>query len=261
MSLILSPASMILPFLIILLFIFYNLFTIYLDSTNFKKQSNKNIKIHQIPYSSIIQNKKCKKCIYKVYRSSVTLGDLLDFFLLLKSIWRLLIALLSVDDLISQTFSNGLVVSHWVLSGSVGQQVNGQVDSSHWWHVHGLLSGNTSCTNLGWVFSWTSKLDGLNEDFKWVSASQKVNDFESVSDDSDGLDFFTSVSAVELEWSDESFDDGGKSLSELFGLISASSVGDEDLGFGGFDGDVVLEAWVIDLGLGKGLLGNHHSST
>jgi hypothetical protein len=104
-------------------------------------------------------------------------------------------------------------------------------------------------------------LDGLDEDFEWVSSSQEVDDFECVSDDSDSLDFFTGVSAVELEWSNESFNDGGKSLSEFFSLISASSVGYKDLRSGGLDGNVVLEAWVIDLGLRKQVLGNRHSST
>jgi hypothetical protein len=58
-----------------------------------------------------------------------------------------------------------------------------------------------------------------------------MNDFKCVSDDSDGLDFFTGVSAVELKRSDEPFYDWGKSLSELFGLISTCSVWNKDLGF------------------------------
>jgi len=62
-----------------------------------------------------------------------------------------------------------------------------------------LLSGNTSRSDLGGVFSWASELDGSDEDFKWVSSGQEVDDFESVSDDSDGLDLLTGVSAVELE--------------------------------------------------------------
>ena len=94
-------------------------------------------------------------------------------------------------------------------------------------------------------------MNGLDKHFEWVSSSQKVNDFESVSDDSDGLDFLTSVSAVELEGTDESFYDRGECFSELLLLISSSSVGDEDLGSGGFDGDVVFEAWIFNLKLKK----------
>ena len=110
-----------------------------------------------------------------------------------------------------------------------------------------MLSGNTASTDLSGVFSWTSKLDGLDENFKWVSSGQEVDDFKSVSDDSDGFDFFTGVSAVELERSNESFYDGGECFSKLFSLISASGVWDEDLRSSGFDSDVVLEAGVVDL--------------
>ena len=76
-----------------------------------------------------------------------------------------------------------------------------------------------------------------------------MDDFEGVSDDSDSLDFLTSVSAVELEGTDKSFYNGGKCFSELFLLISSSSVGYKDLGSGGFDGDVVFEAWIFNLKL------------
>ena len=90
-------------------------------------------------------------------------------------------------------------------------------------------------------------MNGLDEDFKGVSSGEKVDDFKGVSDDSDSLDFFTGISAVELEGSDKSLNDGGEGFSELFGLVSAGSVGDKDLGSGGFDSDVVFEAGVIDL--------------
>jgi len=237
----------------------------YLLYQNFKQIDSLYLTFHQYHQNSLqiwwIWHKLRSK-VYNtfVYRSSVTLGNLFDFFLLLKSVWWLLVALFTVDDFVSQTFSNGLVVSHWVLSGSVSDQVNSQVDSSHWWDVNGLLSGNTSRSDLGGVFSWASELDGSDEDFQWVSACQKVDDFECVSDDSDGLDLFTGVSAVELEWSDESFYDGGECLSEFFSLISSSSMWYEDLRSGRFDSDVVFETWIIDLKLKKQLLGNRRSS-
>ena len=74
-----------------------------------------------------------------------------------------------------------------------------------------------------------------------------MNNFESVSDDSDGFDFFTSISTGELHGANESFYDWGKSFSEFFSLISASSVWYEDLRFGGFNGNIILEAWIINL--------------
>jgi hypothetical protein len=51
-----------------------------------------------------------------------------------------------------------------------------------------------------------------------------------------------------LHRADESFDNGAESFSESLGLISAGGVGDEDLGLGGLDGDVVDEAGVFNLG-------------
>ena len=58
-----------------------------------------------------------------------------------------------------------------------------------------------------------------------------MDDLECVSYDSDGFSFFTSVSAVELEGSAQSLNDGAECFSELLSLISASSVWYEDLGF------------------------------
>ena len=107
-----------------------------------------------------------------------------------------------VEDFVGQTFSNGLLGSERVGSDSVGQKVDGLVDSSHGGNVDGLLFNLTSSSDSGGVFSWAGKLDGSDEDFKGVSSGQKVDDFEGVSDDSDGLDFLTSVSAVELHGSD-----------------------------------------------------------
>ena len=74
-----------------------------------------------------------------------------------------------------------------------------------------------------------------------------MNDFECVSYDSDGFGFFTSVSAVELKWSNETFDDGAECFSELLSLISSCGVGYEDLSFDWFGCDVVDKAGILDL--------------
>lgn len=79
-----------------------------------------------------------------------------------------------------------------------------------------------------------------------------MDDFEGVSDDADGLDLLAGVSSVELEGANEALDDGAECLSELLALVSAGSVGDEDLGLGGGGGDVVDEAGIGDL-LGRGV--------
>jgi hypothetical protein len=74
-----------------------------------------------------------------------------------------------------------------------------------------------------------------------------VDDFESVSDDSDGLGFFTGVSSVELERANKTFNDGAESLSELLGLVSSSSVGYEDLSFDRLGSDIVDKAGIFNL--------------
>lgn len=74
-----------------------------------------------------------------------------------------------------------------------------------------------------------------------------MDDFEGVSDDADGLDFFASVASVELHGADETFNDGAESFSEFLGLVATGGVGDEDLCLGGLGSDVVDEAWVFDL--------------
>ena len=75
-----------------------------------------------------------------------------------------------------------------------------------------------------------------------------MDDFEGVSDDSDGFDFLSGISSGELHGADESFDDGAECFSESFGLVSSCGVGDEDLRLGGFDSNVIDEAGIFDLG-------------
>jgi hypothetical protein len=87
----------------------------------------------------------------------------------------------------------------------------------------------------------------VDEHLQGVSSGEEVDDLESVTHDADRFHFFTRISAVELQRSHKSLDDGAESLSELFGLVSAGSVGHENLGLGGSGSDVVDEAWVRDL--------------
>ena len=157
------------------------------------------------------------------------------------------IALFGIDDFVGQALSNGLVGLDGTVSGSVGDQVDGLVDSSEGRNVDGLLSDDTSSSDTGGVFSGTSLQDGVDKDFEGVLAGKEVNDLESVSHDSDSLDFLSGVSAVELHGADESFDNGAEGFSESFGLISACGVRDEDLGLGGLDCDVIDEAGIFDL--------------
>ena len=56
-----------------------------------------------------------------------------------------------------------------------------------------------------------------------------MDNFESVLDDLDGLDFFTSVAAFVHEAVDHAFDNGALHFSELLELVSASSMGNCNL--------------------------------
>jgi len=74
-----------------------------------------------------------------------------------------------------------------------------------------------------------------------------VDDFESLSDDSDSQSLLTRVSSVEHKAIDESFDNRALNLSEFLDLVSSSSVGNKDLALSGGNSNIVLEADVINL--------------
>ena len=74
-----------------------------------------------------------------------------------------------------------------------------------------------------------------------------MDDFESVLDDLDGLDLFTSVAALVHEAVHHAFDDGALHLSELLELVSTRGVGHGHLGFVSGHGDVVFEADIVNL--------------
>ena len=165
-------------------------------------------------------------------RSAVTLGNFLDFFLFLKGVGRLKISFLNVDELISQNLSNTLLGSEGMLSHSLGDQIDGLIDSSEGRNVHSLLSHNTTSSNSGGVLSGTSLDNCVDKHLKGVSSGKEINNLKSMSDNSDSLHLFTSVSPVELERSDETLNNWTESLPELFGLVAASSVWHEDLSLG-----------------------------
>jgi hypothetical protein len=166
-----------------------------------------------------------------VTASSVTLGYFLDLLLLFKGIRRLDVSFLNVDDFVSKDFSNTLLTSESVLSGTLGDKVDSSINSSEGGNIDSLFSNNTTGTNSGGIFSGTSLNDGSNEDLKRISSSKKMDDLEGVPHDSDGFNLFTSVSAVELKGSDQSLNDGAECFSEFSALVSTSSVGNEHLRF------------------------------
>lgn len=118
-----------------------------------------------------------------------------------------------------------------MLTSTLGDQVNSLIDSSQRRNVNGLLTHNTAGSDSGRILTRSTHQQGSDKHLQWVFAGQEIDDLECVADNSDGFCLFTSVSAVELEGSYESFNNGAEGFSELFGLVSAGSVGYEDLGF------------------------------
>lgn len=139
-----------------------------------------------------------RKLIIGKQQSTVALRNFLDFFLLLQRETRLDVTLLSVDDLVSQTLSNCLVGLYRTLPGTGTDQVNGLVHSPQGRHVHGLLPHHTASSNSGRVLARASLQNCTHKHLQRVSACEQVDNFEGMSDDTDGLDFLTSVASMEL---------------------------------------------------------------
>merc|ERR1719320_2199991 len=53
------------------------------------------------------------------------------------------------------------------------------------------MADGTGTTDPGGVFPWSRVDDGINKDLEWVLVGEKVDDFEAVLDDGDGLQFLT----------------------------------------------------------------------
>jgi len=95
-----------------------------------------------------------------------------------------------------------------VFTSSLGNKVDSLVDSSHGGHINSLLSDNTSSSNTSGVLSRTSIDNCIDENFKRISASKEIDDLENVSNNSDGFNFLSCVSTMELKRSNKSFDNG-----------------------------------------------------
>lgn len=173
---------------------------------------------------------------------TVGLGDSLQLVLLLDGV-RGRRTLGSVDQLFSQTFSDGLDVSEGSFSSTNGDQSNSGVDSSQWRDINSLSSDGTRRTDSGGVFSGTRVDDTVNNDLERVLASQDVDNLQSVLDDSNGLQLLTVVSAVHHQGVGQSLNDWALSLSESLGGVSTSSVRNENWGS---NLDVVDQGDILD---------------
>lgn len=146
------------------------------------------------------------------------------------------------DDLISQSFRHGFVGSEGALSGSLADQVDSLVDSSEWGDINSLSSDGTTGTNSCGVFSGSTLNEGLEHDLKWVLTGEEVDDFKSLSEDSDSQLLFTVLSVLtNHEGVDESLGNWALNLLESFFLIFTSSVWDIYLSLNVLDCKVIGE--------------------
>jgi len=105
----------------------------------------------------------------KTERSSVTLGNSLDFVLLLDSVGvGLTNTLRGGDDLISEDFAHALVRSEASFSRALADKVDSLVHSSKRRDIDGLSSNGTSGTDSCGIFSGSSLNDSLEKNLKWV---------------------------------------------------------------------------------------------
>jgi len=160
---------------------------------------------------------------------SVGLGDSLNLILLLdgERVGRFLGA---VHDLISEALGAGLDVSEGAVSGTLGDQGDGLVDSSEWRDIDGLSSDDTSRTDSGGVFSGATVLNGINDDLDWVLVGQEMDNLQSLLNDADSQLLLTVVSTLHHHRVDESLNNWAGGLSETLLLITTGSVWKVDSG-------------------------------
>ena len=171
---------------------------------------------------------------------AVGLSDTLNLILLLDSI-RVGRSLRSVDDLISEALSDGLGVLEGRGAGSLGDKVNGGVDTTEGGNIDGLTANGTLRSDTGGVLTGASVHDGIAQNLDGVGSGQEVDDLESVTHDTDSHELLTVVTAVHHEGVGHALNNGALSLAEGLLLVTARSVGKILLELGLLvDRDVVL---------------------
>jgi len=175
---------------------------------------------------------------------SVSLGDTLDFVLLLDGV-RVGGTLSSVDEFVGEALRHGLEVAEGGFAGTLAHQVDGFIDTAEGRDVDGLAADNTTSTNTGGVFARATLGDGINDDLEGVGVvlSGEVSDFEGVADDADGEELLALRAHFEHEAVDEAFNDGALDLAEALLLEAAGGVGNVD----GVDGDLIGEGGIVNL--------------
>jgi len=190
------------------------------------------------------------ECADSKHNLTVGLGDTLQLILLLDGV-GVGRALGGVDELISKALSNGLDVAESRLTGTDGQEGDSLVDAAEGGDIDGLATDGTSGTDTGGIFTGTGVDDGINENLDGVLVGEKVDDLESVLDDTDSHELLSVVAAVHHQGVGETLNNGALGLAETLGGEATGSVGQVD---GGLDLDVVDQGDILDLDIVVGPL-------
>jgi len=130
-----------------------------------------------------------------------------------------------VDELISESLRHALEVAEGGVAGALADQVDGLVHSAERRNVDGLSANGTARTDTGGVLTTAALLDGVDDDLDWVLASQEMDQFKCLLNDSDGHLLFTVLSgAADHDHVCEALDDWALDFLELALLVAASSV-------------------------------------
>lgn len=132
-----------------------------------------------------------------------------------------------------------------------GQEGDSLVDAAEGGDIDGLATDGTSGTDTGGIFTGTGVDDGINENLDGVLVGEKVDDLESVLDDTDSHELLSVVTAVHHQGVGETLNNGALGLAETLGGEATGGVGQVD---GGLDLDVVNQGDILDLDIVVGPL-------
>ena len=152
----------------------------------------------------------------------------------------LLCRLLTGSHTTASHLGDGLDVTESGGTCTLGDQVDGLVDTAHGGHVDSLATDDTAGANTRGVLTGGRVDDGVNKLLDGVGVGEQVDDIESVLDDANGHDLLAVVAPKHHEGAGEALDDRALGLLEALLLEAASAVGHE-LSELGLDGDVILE--------------------
>ena len=174
---------------------------------------------------------------FTVWILTVGNGNVFSFNTLVDSV-RFVSATGGVDEFSGESFLDGADRLEGLLTSTGGDEGDGLGNTTERRNINGSTTDGTTRTDTGGVFTGTSVFDSLNEDLDRVFLGAKVDDIESLFDDTSGHDLLTGVTTVHHESVSEAFNDGALTLVETLLLPATSGVGKGgDVG----NGNVVLK--------------------